>query len=260
MMKIHRPIAVLSLLLAAATAQAQIEVTIENLQPSDGFFFTPVWVGFHDGSFDVQTVGEPASNFPGLQALAEEGMTGGVSSHFASEMPGGLDSTITSPGGFAGAPVFDPGESVTTTFMVPDPATNRYFSYASMVIPSNDAFFANGDPMALELFDAAGNFNGPVTVTIVGTDIYDAGTEVNDEMGAAFSALGGMRSDENGLIAIHEGLDDFLGTDTAAGTTINSSLSNGGGLARITIQQVPEPTSAGMLLLGLAGLALRRRR
>ena len=40
----------------------KVVVTIENLQPSDGFFFTPVWTGFHDGGFDLFDAGSPASN------------------------------------------------------------------------------------------------------------------------------------------------------------------------------------------------------
>ena len=29
-----------------------VTITVENMLPADGFYFTPVWVGAHDGSFD----------------------------------------------------------------------------------------------------------------------------------------------------------------------------------------------------------------
>ena len=35
------------------TAEAvNIRVSIENISPSNGVAITPVWVGFHDGTFD----------------------------------------------------------------------------------------------------------------------------------------------------------------------------------------------------------------
>ena len=40
--------------LAPMTSQAlQVKVTIENLAPVNGVYLTPLWVGFHDGSFDI---------------------------------------------------------------------------------------------------------------------------------------------------------------------------------------------------------------
>ena len=60
-----------------------------------------------------------------------------------------------------------------------------FFSFATMVIPSNDAFLASGDdPMAIELFDADGNIIGPVEIIQTGAQVLDAGTEVNTEADA----------------------------------------------------------------------------
>ena len=53
---------------------------------------------------------------------------------------------------------------------------NQYFSYAAMVIPSNDAYVANGNPLAHALFDESGNFIG-AEITILGTSVNDAGTD-----------------------------------------------------------------------------------
>jgi len=52
-----------------------------------------------------------------------------------------------------------------------------------MVIPSNDAFWANDNPTAYPIFDGEGNLI-PRSFRIYGSAVYDAGTEVNDEIGA----------------------------------------------------------------------------
>ena len=244
-------VALMTCSLSPVNAQ-RVRVEVENLQPSDGFFFTPVWVGFHNGSFDLFDVGAQAS--AGLELLAEEGDFSVLSGEFAGS---GTDGAVFGPGGFPGAPVIDPGEITAAVFDIGP--NDRYFSFASMVIPSNDAFIGNGDPLAYELFDANGIFNGPLTIDIVGGDIYDAGTEVNDGQGAAFSAEGGTSTDEGGVVDLHPGLDNFLGTDTVAGTTIGSIPGPRTPFARITITSIPEPTTAG-LLLSLVGMTVYRRR
>ena len=187
--------------------------------------------------------------------MAEEGDFSGISSKFSGF---GTDGAVFGHAGFPGAPVFDPGELTAAIFDIGP--NDRYFSFASMVIPSNDAFIGNGDPLAYELFDVNGIFNGPLTIDIVGSDIYDAGTEVNDGLGAPFSTNGGMSTDEDGVVGPHPGLGNFLGTDTVAGTTIGSIPGPNTPFARITITQVvPEPAISGMLVC-LVGLATRRRR
>lgn len=255
--RIFKAVATLAICLTvfASNLNAQsIQVEVENLQPADGFYFTPLWVGVHDGSFDLFDVGTSAT--PGLELLAEEGSASVLSSEF---MGSGTDGVITSPGGFAGAPVFDPGETASAIFNLG--ANDRFFSFATMIIPSNDGFFGNESATAYEIFDANGNFNGPVDIILVGGDLWDAGTEVNDGQGAAFSANGGTSSDENGVVDVHPGLANFLGTGTAAGTTIGSIPGADTPVVRISIRQVPEPTSFGFVaaLLGVASIGRRRK-
>jgi len=74
----------------------------------------------------------------------------------------------------------------------------QYFSYASMILPSNDQFIGNGNPFAFTLFDAAGNYLGDQTIGVFGTDAYDAGTEQNITDGAPFvpSLAGSTRVDD----------------------------------------------------------------
>jgi hypothetical protein len=235
----------------------RIVIEIENAQPDPGgFYFTPVFLGFHDGSFDVFDGGAMASN--ALETLAETGATGDLASNLMSFQASSQSTTLF--GDTTGPPPFDPGEVNSTTVDV-DVANQRFLNFASMVIPSNDAFF--GNDAALELFDASGAFIGPQTIEITAGMIYDAGTEVNDiDGGAAFSANGGTSADEDNPIALInlDDLNDFIGSETAAGTFITEALTADSVVARINISAVPEPGSMAVLgLVGLAGLIRRKR-
>lgn len=232
----------------------QISVTVENLTPPGGLYFTPVWIGFHDGSFDSFDAGAPAS--AAMEALAEGGDVNGLQGEF-SAIADGQQGVVTAPAGFPAAPVFDPGDSGSLTLDL-NPLTNRYFSFASMIIPSNDAFIGNNDPLAYEVFNATGVFTGPLDILVLGTEIWDAGTEENTEFGAAFLAIGGDSTDESGVIGLHPGFNmpgNILGGLTAAGTTIDEVLGDftqsGYQLARISINQIPEPQFVAIFGLGL---------
>ena len=77
-----------------------------------------------------------------------------------------------------------------------------------MVIPSNDAFVANGEPVAHRVFDESGNFV-PVEFAILGSAVNDAGTEVNDELPSNTAFFGQASPDtgtaENGVNSDHPG-------------------------------------------------------
>ena len=220
----------------------QLEVTVENLAVEGGLSQTPFWIGVHDGNFVTARLAQSASEYPGLEAIAEEGDVSGLRSRFATESIGN-DAVVFAPDGFVGAPVFEPGEIASQTLDVFDTNANRFFSFASMLIPSNDAFLANLNPRQYELFSADGFFAGPLTITIFGDEVWDAGTEVNDPTGgAAFSTEGGAGVDENGLIRRHEGLDDFVGTGLPTGETLGSAFNASTPLARITIALAGQAT------------------
>lgn len=168
----------------AAQETANVVVKIESLVPENGVYFSPVWVGFHDGSYDSFDIGSLASL--AIERIAEDGNNVHLTEDLMAATGGtGITGVITSPGGFAGLPLFDPNETSEAEFTVV-PKYNRFFSYAAMVVPSNDAFIGNHNPWAVELFDAAGNFTGKKIVTILGSQVWDAGTELNTEMDAAF--------------------------------------------------------------------------
>lgn len=190
--------------MATAASAATLRVTIENLAPINGGFLTPAWVGFHDGTFDLYDRGVSLDGFTGLESLVEDGDTAQLTDAFATENPAGVQATLLSDG----IPPLEVGE-LTSFLLDVDPATNQYFSYASMVIPSNDAFIANGNPLAHEIFDDAGNFLGADFV-VLGSEVLDGGTEVNDELPSSTAFLGqaspNTGTDENGVVAEHPGL------------------------------------------------------
>ena len=189
-----------------------VVVTVENSAPSRGALQTPVWAGIHDGSFDLYDRGValgagatvPA---PAVERLAEDGAVGPLNEAFAAALPYSPQTTLFGPSG-----PLAPGDTSSVTLNV-DPSTDRYFSYASMVIPSNDAFIANGNPLAHQLFDNYGRFTG-TTFAVTGAEVLDAGTEVNDEIAAntAFLNQGGpdIGETENGVVTLHEGFRSDL--------------------------------------------------
>jgi len=245
---------------------AQINVTIENVGAAGGFSFTPFWIAAHDGGFDVYDLGASApASFPFVENLAELGQTGPISTAFSAAVPGGMQTTVANG---VGAPVFSPGESTTVTFDVGDETSNRWFSYGSMVVPSNDLFVANGNPFAHEMFDAGGNFNGPLVIEIYGANVLDAGTEVNNAAngGAFLDGVDGMLGDDEGgtieqflgLPGASDYLNSIIGSTTADGGTITTGFASGDLLARITI--VPSPSTGVALFAPTLLAGVRRRR
>lgn len=175
-----------------------VRVEVENLAPAQGTLQTPVWSAMHDGSFDTYDRGAPMS--AELERLAEDGTTGPLSAVFDAS-GAGVDATIAGPGG-----PLAPGDSGSHLFIAH--GDQQYFSYASMVIPSNDAFVSNGDPLSIRLFDDSGT---PVVseLIVTGSEVLDAGTEVNDEIPENTAALAQAAPDtgvvEGGVIAVHPG-------------------------------------------------------
>lgn len=186
-------------------------VTVENSAPFMGAFQTPFWIGIHDGSFDIynrdELLGAPGLVDAGaVESLAEDGNTGPISTEFSASLPDSPQATLSgSPAG-----PLAPGEYSSKTLNV-DPETDRFFSYASMLIPSNDAFIANGAPEAHEIFDEDGYFVAE-DFAVSGSEVLDAGTEVNDEIAAntAFLNQAGpnIGVSESVPVALHPGFLD----------------------------------------------------
>ncbi|MEA2080814.1 MAG: spondin domain-containing protein [Pseudomonadota bacterium] len=143
-----------------ANDKGMFEVTVTNI--TGGEIFTPVMVASHRYGQKLFTTGEPASTE--LEMLAEGGDTGPLSDKLIAE--GALD-VVTSDG------VLPPGQSV--TLRVRADKRHDHVSVASMLVPSNDTFFAvNGIHGPMERRE--------LTLTV---PAYDAGTEDNDELCAS---------------------------------------------------------------------------
>lgn len=286
-------------LVSTATA-ATLKVSVENLGLTNGSVLPPVWFAFQDGSFNTFDVGARASS--GLKHMAEDGVSGlestilgdsdsltfvnniipqssTISSLFAGSSAGmnsGVQGVVfPEPNDrvYQFAPVLFPDQTASRTITLNGSvASHRYFSYLSDVFPSNDAFIGNDNP--IEIFDAEGKFIGADFI-VIGNQVLDAGTEVNDEnpsnIGFQFNALG-KGIPENGKIQIHPGLKPL---DT--GGVLDQELGGiklfanadfkapGYQVARITVTEVPEPvpeptTTIGVLALGGLFMLLRQVR
>ncbi len=252
--------------LALGTAPAlqaglyQVTVTVSNPAPADGTMITPVWVGFHDGMFDHFDVGGAAS--AAIQRIAEDGNVTPLAEAFNASGHGGASGVIL--GLNPAPPVFRPGDTNQMSFILDsDNPLHAYFSYASMVVPSNDAFIGNDTPTAFALFEAFGAFV-PTSFTVTGDRVWDAGTEVNDELPMNTAALGQMTpdtgTDEFSVVTAHSGFNvggNILTARPGADFTVP-----GYQVATFTLSAtpIPEPASAAALFGGAALLVIAARR
>ena len=137
---------------------ARFVVTVTNI--TQGQVFTPIVAASHKSSIKLFSLGQPASE--PLEILAEAGDTGPLKIALGSS-PAVLDIADS------GAPL-PPGHSV--MLWIATRGSFRFVSVASMLVPTNDAFFAvNG-------------VEGPHGREVVThySPAYDAGTEANDEL------------------------------------------------------------------------------
>jgi hypothetical protein len=234
----------------ASAAPVEIRVTVESLVSANDVSFAPLRLGFHNGTFDSFNINEAAS--PAIVSIAEGGSGSAWFPAFAAAEPNATLGTV------GGGPLV-PGATASATFVV-DPTVNRFFTFGSMVVPSNDHFIGNDNPQGYRLFDATGQLQ-VAAISQFGRDIWDAGSEVTDPMNAAFLAIGNnaLRTPENGVVNndIDE-LNAYNGLQTAAGYTFQRQFGAADEVYRITFEVVPAPAAGG--LLGVAALFAGRRR
>lgn len=258
---------VLGLAVANQVNAVQVQVSVENLAPDNSVAVAPLRFGFGNGTFDAFNNGE-AAFLLGNATVAEAPITtiaeGGSGSNWfpafeAAEPDANLGSVVGTTGN-AGPP-FTPGE--TSSSIIEVDTGNQFFTFGTMVVPSNDFFLGNDSPTQYQAFDSGGNLLIN-SITLTASDIWDAGTETENPTNAAFLAVGtnALREDENGVVHFNfSELSTFDGLDTAEGYVFDSDLlSASTEVLRISFEVVPEPSTAVISLLAAAGLAVGRKR
>ncbi|GAB5467376.1 MAG: hypothetical protein Kilf2KO_04060 [Rhodospirillales bacterium] len=189
-----------------------LRVTVVNTADAGGTALTPVYLGFHNGNFDLFEAGQAAS--PGLESLAEDGSPMILAGERLAASPGSQGLVVP---GAQGAIV---AQETTDGTIAVDGSLNGSVALASMILPSNDAFIGTDD--SVRLFDGAGNFLGERSLIFEGSDVYDAGTEVNTELDAAFinQTAPNTGLDENGVVGLHPGFNGSLGNPMGEGDQI----------------------------------------
>ncbi len=249
----------LSLALAASPADAalvKVYVTVENLAPLNDISFAPLRFGFHNGSFDAFNNGETAGQ--PIISVAEGGSGADWFPAFSAADPSAV---LGSVGG-----ALTPGSTATSMAFLVDTMVNPFFTFASMVIPSNDYFIGNDNPLQYRLFDNAGNLL-IAQINQRASQIWETGSEITDPLAAAFLVIGDndLRTAENGVVSFDfADLAAFNGLTTAAGYVFDSNLVSNTAVYRISFSAaaVPEPATWAMLIsgFGLTGAAMRRKR
>ena len=264
-------------------AQVRVRVDVINNAPAGGDALTPLWVGFHNGSFDSFDFGSSVAL--GLEQVAEDGTTGLITENFAdnvSYVATGVTQTGTRVQGTLASPTGPPpiqsGESVSQFFDLSVDGSNRYFSYASMVLPSSDFFVANNGATDIDLLTLiSGGGEIEFQIGTVGS-VHEAGTEVNDFATAPGNPLFGIDVGQtaDGQGAVENGVVTTVGPGNPFANFLNQDLANGADLAngplnfnnyangiatvRITAVAVPEPSSLALIALSIGGIAVRRRK
>jgi len=248
--------------LVSSVAQAQmrnVTVTVTNLAAPRSVSFAATHLGFHQGTFDAFNNGQAAT--AGIISVAEPGTGAQWQADFAAADP------TSTRGSIAGGALL-PGSTPRSRSFLVDAGLNRFFTFAAMVVPSNDFFIGNDNPMQYRMFDEMGNLLIN-SISQRGRQIWDAGSEAFDPLNAAFVAGGisANRTPQNGVVSFNFAeLAMFDGQMTNGGYMFQSGLSADQEIYRldftsVDVEVVPEPSSVILMASGLLllGVAVRRR-
>jgi len=189
-------------------AMASFDVTVTNL--TNGQPVSPVAVIAHQAGYSVFTIGSPAT--VGLETLAE----GGDNSMLIAEAD--ADANVLSSGSGA-APIGPAGSETVTIDVLESDLAGLMVSVSTMLVNTNDAI------SGLNGVDVSGLAEGDAwTGRAI---VYDAGTELNTELGGEIPGPAGggegfnaARSDRDDRVAMHSGVisqDDGFATSALTG-------------------------------------------
>ena len=189
------------------------EVTVTNL--TRGQSFTPILVATHRAGVMLFETGQPAS--PELALLAEGGKTAPLTANLEANPE--VQQVITIPG------LLGPGASVTAR--IKTQGNFDHLSMASMLVPTNDGFFALENVRGPR-DNRRQEFESPA---------YDAGSEPNDELCSNIPGpvCGGEGASPNaggeGVVHIHAGIHGI-------GNLVASDRDWRNPVARISVRRV----------------------
>jgi PEP-CTERM motif len=237
---------------AAYAVPVDITVRVTNLAPQNGIAIAPLRVGFNSGTFDAFNAGSTAA--AAIVSVAEGGSGSAWFPAFTAADP---NATLGTVGGLLLA-----GASASSTFRV-DSMLNRFFTFAAMVVPSNDLFIGNDSPTEYQLLNANGTLR-LASIDVSASDIWDAGSEIADPANAAFvqGGVNAQRRAQNGVVNFNFGeLAAFSGVTTGAGYTFNNNLLGNTAIYRIEFSAaaVPAPATLALAGLGFVGMMFTRR-
>lgn len=177
-------------------------ITGDELAADSGYTspFAPGVFAVHGGDISPLFSDGIADRGEGLEALAEDGDPGVLNTSLGGASGVTDYGVFNTPAGASGAGPLLPGQSY--EFMV-DAEEGDYWSFATMLVHTNDLFFAFDDN-GIAFFDSNGNpISGDVTADV---SLWDAGTEVNEYPGAGNNqpARGGGNSGpaEGGVVQV----------------------------------------------------------
>ncbi len=168
----------------SSSVSGSFDVTVTNNSDLGAYPtpLTPVAWALHSDDYQLFTMGAPAST--AIERLAEDGDPSALADVLSMQSEVGSSGVEATPVGAGGPGPLVPGDSY--TFTVTPSSTERFFSFATMVVQSNDTFLSVL-PGGVALLDELGN---PRADMAIASDLasalaaFDAGTEGN-QIGAA---------------------------------------------------------------------------